>query len=875
MKKFSPVFLSSIVFLIAISFYVISKSSITINGMNEDKEFYEEEYEDELSEINGLMEFEFEKKKNPFTNEIPSGALMHAYQQLKDRGFYLQSGSRADDDYQWKQANDEMPNLAITKITYDPNHLHTFYYCTGEGWFNADAVKGYGVFKSNDGGESWQHLESTDTSLFDYCQDLVVHPITSDIYVATRSGGVQRSTDGGDTFEKVLGQGAGSIRNSICDIEITSDGGVFVAIGIFDVDGVYYSPSGDSGTYTKLTAFPTGNYRIKLATCPSNPDACYAIPSGTDFKIKGIFRTEDRGNTWNEVAPPGGDYELAAKQAWYDLSLAVDPNDEFVIAAGGLNVWKSTDGGSTWDQISSGKLDSSLIRYMHVDQHEIIFQSSDTVYFTNDGGIYKCDNFSSDKPIIYEVNTGYNVTQYYAISPNPIADHPGIIGGTQDNGSTLSLNYGIAKHKFVSGADGAFCAYKPDDGNIFYTTTQYKKIFRFTHGGFEIPDTITNPYITDLNTQFINPLDISPYNPDVLFQAANNGLWRLRNASTADSSAWEKGISTTGTISALAFSSAAEDMIFLGKSSSNGEIFVIYDATTIDGAATPIGLDPLNYLPDAVFFGSFYCSSISVDQADPNHILLSYSNYGVESIWESFNALSASPEWHTVEGDLPDVPVNWVYLHPENNKVAYIATEMGVFFTNNINGDETEWIPSSSLPIVRTDMLKYRVSDNKLFAATHGRGIWEAELDASAIHNDILWIERGPTNVGGRTRTLMIDPNDPSKKTVWAGSVAGGLWKTNNIDLVDVSDISNNVISASVFPNPATDILTIYFENKPLENISISIADLQGNILERNAQNIHLSSDSYSLHVGSYAAGIYFIILNIGKEQIVKKIIIQ
>jgi len=144
--------------------------------------------------------FDLLRTADPNSGKIPSGAIMKAYRELKGRGFYTSrfTNFKTEDGTDgWQQINDFFPSLSITKIAYDPNNTQIFYFCTGEGWYNADAVRGAGVFKSTDGGETWAQLASTDTTIFDYCQDLVVHPLTSDVYVATRSSGLQRSTDGG------------------------------------------------------------------------------------------------------------------------------------------------------------------------------------------------------------------------------------------------------------------------------------------------------------------------------------------------------------------------------------------------------------------------------------------------------------------------------------------------------------------------------------------------------------------------------------------------------------------------------------------------------------------------------------------------------
>lgn len=835
----------------------------------------------EKAEIYDAFAFDQLKKMDPVTGTIPADALQNAFLELKARGFYTEDFGGVRDGSGWQSVNDFFPSLAVTKMAYDPNNTSTFYFCTGEGWFNADAVRGAGVFKSTDGGETWEQLASTTSSIFQYCQDIDVHPLTGDVYVATRSGGLQRSSDGGLSWQKVLGSGAGSARSSICDVEITSDGGVFVGIGIFDTDGIYYSDNGDSATYSKQTVgLPGGGfYRIELAVAKSDPNIAYAIPCSTNYMIQGIYRTDDRGATWQATGLPGNDFELAASQAWYDLIIEVDPNDANTVVAGGLHLWKSTDGATTWQQLSTGRLDSSLIRYVHVDQHAILFRNSDEVYFGNDGGIYKSTNFTSDNPVIYSRNDGYNITQYYAASLSSEAGSPFLVGGTQDNGSQAAYNPGISAFKPVSGADGAFCAVNTENPNLFYTTTQFRRMYRFDNSGFELPDTITNNFLDDDDVLFINPFEMDPVNPENLYMASGKSLWRLNNASTATSADWKKACNFGGIISAVSVSTVPEDIVFMGRFSSNAEPVMLQNASSTDSTVLVVGLDPNNMIPDAPGFGTGrYCSSIAVDINDANHLLVTYSNYGVNSIWESDNALSDNPVWISVEGDFPDVPVNWAAIHPTNPEVAYIATELGVFYTNSLNGTATEWIPSTSLPIVRTDMLRIRPADGTIIAATHGRGIWEAQLDPSGLNNDLIWIERGPNNVGGRTRAIMIDPNDPSGQTVWAGGISGGLWKTTNIDgLTDVQEAPAQ-LAISAFPNPVYgDVFYAglsAFNGKKINAELISAAN--GQIVQRFPECIVSGDGTTTFHINRKGidAGIYLLRVRHGNQTGVVRIVL-
>lgn len=843
-------------------------------------------YEGQESPIS-RMEWEKARYADPVTGTIPSQALWKAYRELvalgkiPDAAFTSKATSRTGE---WQLVNDFFSSIAITKITYDPQHLQTFYFCTGEGWYNADAAVGAGVWKSLDAGNTWAQLPATDTSLFNYCQDIDVHPLSSDVYVATSASGLMRSQDGGASFKKVLNV-PGSQNNSICDVEFTKNGGIFATTGIFQTGAIYYSENGDSGTWVKQTnGFPTtGTFRVELATAPSNDSVAYVIAGNTtDYGIKGFYKTNDKGNTWFTIPDPGGDLLFAKKQAWYDIVIAVDPNDENTVVAGGWQQWRSKDGGNTWLQLAHGNPDSSDYQYVHVDQHALVFRNSDTIYFGNDGGVWKSGNFQDELPDIYERNLGYRVTQYYASDIHPASGNLTLIGGTQDNGSNQMQHPGISPHKLLSGYDGGFCAINYQNPSIIYTTKNSNGIFRTNNGGFDIPDTITNAYLTDNDVQFINPIALDPNDPELLYMASSSkGLWRLKNASAATDSSWERASKTVGAITAIGISKSQPGTVFIGKAS-GGNIYRIEhaDTTTLTHAWTDC--DPGNQLPSGSTFNPVYCSCVFVDPQDVNHVFAVFSNYGIKNIWETKNATSPSVSWTSHDGDLPNLPVNWIFPHPQHPEVCYIATELGVFYTGNLNGDNTVWLPiNQGLANVRVSMLNYRSSDHLLVAATHGRGMFTGTVPMDGPDYGIVWNERGPLDVGGRTRAIMIDPNDPGGQTIWAGSVAGGLWKNTGIDAlfsVDVETIGHTEMELEIFPNPVPlEGANIQFAISKLNPVTLYVTDNSGSRITTLIENQRTGTGLHQLKwipSKEVSNGIYYLCFISGEKKMVRKMVV-
>lgn len=855
---------------------VSSKKWLTLIGALLIASFQSCQNNEEHSEDDGLnaapesVQFEYMRTRNPLTREVEREKLFEALNTRRS-GMHqqLMLDKRKIYDHPWKPVDDFFASLSVTRIVYDPSQTTTMYFCTGEGWGNADAARGAGIWKTTDAGMNWYQLPSTQGDSFYYCQDMKVHPQTLDLYVATRAG-LYRSSDEGDTWTKVLGADLGAVTDRVADIEFTSDGDILVATGIHNTDGIYYSKSGDAGSWEKrMNGFPLSVQRIELATAPSDSNRVYAIPINRfdERRIAGVYRSSDKGMNWEAVADPGGDKNFSKKQGWYDLILQVDPNDADVVVAGGLNIWRTQDGGDSWQQLTEGdRRVKSDLQYVHVDQHEIQFLNSDTVLFGNDGGIYRCDNMTADTPVLYSLNENYNVTQFYSCAVDATAGSSFVIGGTQDNGSLGSEQTGISTFSQISWADGSFCAVDKNDPSIYYTTTQYRRMYRTKYG---VPDTITNPNLKNNNTLFINPMEIDPVDPEYIYQPSNIGLWRLPNASTNDSNGWERATVPFGALSAIALSVDQPHKAFIARPA-GGNVYLINDVHTSSNSTVPINLDPNNVLPNTA-----YASSISVDPNDANHLVVTYSNYGVTSVWETKNALEALPQWDSVEGDLPDLPVRWGLISPNDPKVCYVATELGVMMTTELNGDQTKWeLMSDGIANLRIDMLRFRSSDNTLVAATHGRGIYTSKIGSDHKGD---WEERGPLNVGGRTRTILMDPNDPDGVKVWAGSVSGGLWVAENIERIrDFRYKSYPELEFVAFPNPAKDRIMVRTELDGAQNAHFKWYSVDGRLIrEVNGQLSESDDNVFSLDVRSFRPGMYFLRVQVGEATAVRRIMLE
>lgn len=630
----------------------------------------------------------------------------------------------------WTIVNDFLPNLAISNLLQDAAHPDTMYATTGEGWFNIDAVRGGGIFKSTDGGNTWNIMPST--TGFEYIQDMLIDN-NGNFYVSLRntittdSRGVMRSTDRGASWVRVLGLplvGFGTGRAA--DLELGSNGDIYAGLGILGRSEIYKSSfathganTGAPGNWTNITpATPAPTQRTEIVLAPADPQRVYLLmQDSATSQVLNIFRSTNGGTNWTTLAAPAALNNGAASQTWFNLVGAVDPNDANVLIVGGLNLAKSTDGGNNWTTITTSAT-------VHVDHHALVFDGSSRLINGNDGGVYYSTNINAANPSFTNKNNGYNVTQFYACDVHPSSTNY-FLAGAQDNGTQKFTAAGMNSTTPATGGDGGFCHIDQLNPQLQITSNTGNNYRFSTNGGTSFaPATAAS----NDRGQFINPTDFDDNN-DVLYCGDDAGKYYFVNNWSATPAGTQVNLGAIGTreVTAVKVDPVAANTIWVGASYANlsPAVVKLSSANTI----SPVVLTSasLNAPQNAAV------SSIDVDPSNPNHILVTLSNFGVVNVFESNDGGS---NFTAIEGNLPDMPVRWGMFAPLNAELngtggglggIILGTELGVWTTSQINGGSTVWIPNNTgLSNVRVDMLRYRSSDNTLVAATHGRGLFTA-----------------------------------------------------------------------------------------------------------------------------------------------------
>jgi len=388
-----------------------------------------------------------------------------------------------DGGQSWQPVDDLMANLAVACLVIDPTDPNVLYAGTGEGFSNLDAIRGAGIFRTTDG-ERWSQLPATAGTGFLQVNRLAISADGTVLLAATPTG-IWRSVDA----DRLTW--AQTAAGPFADIDFhPTDSGHAVAASLHD--GQAYVSTDGGASWTAASHDDPWNGRVEVTYAAADPSIVYASVQGLHGEI---WRSDDGGRSYARRASRNAQGEPAdylGEQGWYGNSIwAGDPTDADFVVVGGIDLWRSTDAGDTLTPISDWQ---GSPRSAHADQHCIVAHpqfdghGERRVYFGNDGGVFRADDVqtvgsSADRTDGWtELVNSFTVTQFYSGAGNPQSG--AIVGGAQDNGTVVfTLQGGPEGWTSMFGGDGGFCAADPTDPSCFYGEYVYLNIHRSLDGG--------------------------------------------------------------------------------------------------------------------------------------------------------------------------------------------------------------------------------------------------------------------------------------------------------------------------------------------------------------------------------------------------------
>lgn len=660
---------------------------------------------------------------------------------------------------------------SVTCLTQDtrPGKTNTWYYGTGELIGNSarggDApYRGDGIFKSTDGGRSWNLLPATSTdrpqffdSPFNFIFNLKTDASNAEVdelYTAA-VGGIFRSTDGGNSWQASLADTA----SLFTDVDVSSSGVVYASLSSekfrpkFGLSGIFRSEEGTKWENITPSGWPQDFGRTVIDINPLNEDEIYFLVQTDDgSRLWRYLHTIRRWDDLSSNLPDfGGETGTLDLQGGYNMVVKTHPGQNNVVFLGGTNLYRSTDGFTTPDNTAwIGGYDTtgtfSFYPDQHPDQHALLFYPSNPKKSIagHDGGLSRTENILAEGVSWDYLNEHYVTSQFYTIGLDQSQVNDIIIGGLQDNGSQITRNAAPGSHwRRILGGDGGY-TYVAFKGTYYYLSFQNSQIYRLTLNdslqltSFTRIDPIGAGQVTDQEYLFINPFTFDPNNANRMYLAAGNVVYRNNNLSQIENGSqeptslnWDVLPETaidSGSISAISISNSPANVLYYGTT--RGEVF---RADSADTASIRVRRISSNLFPSGG-----YNAHIAINPINAEEILVIFSNYNTRSIFHSTNGgrdftdVGGNLEENTNgTGDGPSIRYAEIIPLTNGQNLILLGTSTGVYSSIGLEGASTTWVQEGPETIgnVVAPQMRYRSLDGRVVVATHGNGAYLKDFD--------------------------------------------------------------------------------------------------------------------------------------------------
>ena len=819
----------------------------------------------------------------------------------------------------WSYVPTNLPVLGVAAIVYHPTNSNILLAGTGEVYrtnnsnfgynvWKARGTYGVGIIRSIDGGNTWTQVLTKNTSDLFAIQQLIYDPNNANTVYACATDGLYKSIDGGATWNTTPLYAINYVRDIA--IHPSDPNQIVISVGnlVDPVKGVYRTING-GGSWTASATI--GSSYSGYVSLDNNGTRLYA-GVGSGGAGSELYMSTDFGANWSLKTNSnhcGGQY-------WFAHEVEVDPNNADQVFMGGISyyTYTSTNGttGGNKTSFSGG----------HADVHdiEILPSNSNIIYIANDGGMYKSINGGST---FNAINTGLIAVQFYgAFAASPASPNI-MIGGLQDNGV---VKYNGSSWSTVIGGDGGPSVFHPKNGNKILYSNDARAVYYSGNAGGSETQLLTNlgygyAQAYDDRTGFMSPVAISypttAPNRLVMYAASDNLHISLDSGgsfSRPDPVNMTRAIDLTNKPAiALAVSRSDRNKVYVSTSP--------LSQRSDDGLNVNIParvLRSLNASDDA----NYTFTNISSTLPDRFTTDFAISSFSDDSVYITMGGFGGGHVYLTPDGGvtwlnrssgLPDVPFNAIVIDPVRPNVIYAACDFGVYVSHNKG---VNWFDFNTGFWETTLVMDLQITaDNKIAAATHGKGVFRSDLFVPPVtlpvtftsftgvnrdeKNELKWDVEQEINLSHYDLERSLDGNHFQKiTTITANNTAVPTTYNYSDNIINIiapsyyyrlkavnltgtyfySDIllirSNKKSTFKVLGNPITDQVSFQYNSGAAAKMIVQLADMGGRILRKEEQQVTTGSAYYTVNnLSSLPPGIYVLELQINKDRYIQKII--
>ncbi len=783
----------------------------------------------------------------------------------------------------WTNNFDDKPVLGVSDMVIDPNNPMIMYIATGDGdggslssmtGSGEGDTKSIGILKSVNGGTTWNPTGlSWNVTSAGLIRRLIMNPTDSRMLYAATSFGIYQTTDAGNNWTKqidgyftdiLFNPGNPEILYAASKSEESNSGQIF-------------RTTNQGENWEQVTEL-AGVERIKLSVTPQNDELVEAIGTNPEGGLEGLYRSTNSGenfikfltvtancsnNMLNAYPDPEKHSEPCGGQGGYDLFYLINPSNLKERWLGGVNTWKSSDEGKTWNLVNYWTDDIPEYPTVHADKHWFAFHplQSGTFMEANDGGIYYTKNGGTSWN---DITRGMQIGQIYRIG-NSYTNPEIVIGGFQDNGSQVD-SAGTWLAPPVIGGDGMDCLIDYVNPAIKYSSYADGVISRTTNTNWTNVVEISANIPGKPKGSWVTPYIIHPRNPEILFAGYTN-IYKTTNRGNT----WQQ-------ISNMPVPDPDSDTLLRSLEISQSDPQVMVAATQFSLYRTTDGWETQTSIDSELPVDSCTITQIAIHPKNPDTLFVTFSGY--KDGKKVYRSNDGGNHWMNISGSLPNLPVNCIKYQDSANEALYIGTDVGVWFRNN---SMTDWkYFSKGLPNVVVTDLEIQYMAGKIRASTFGRGLWESDLyiepgtyQVNAVDIPVTGgdVEGDGVFLPGETATMTAKP-----ETGWEfkGWYEKGVMVSDTETYVFTVNSNHNLVGKfssqtgiedknkekiHLFPNPTTGIVEVRLERQILGDLQNVV------VMNMEAKPVYKSDasgwgDNFLIDLSDNPSGTYLITFN-------------